>query len=213
MNQNERRQYLIETLLKEEPSYRTMQIPSGEEEQKLLLRALLNVRLPREIGEEFLEVQDAYLQEETRKKGITDLADLTPVSDGIYLWQGDITTLKCDAIVNAANSGMTGCYVPNHRCMLQHHRLAVLLAHIIRADLCLSGDHAVRIHFAAERAHKRHMAGLVNLRTCFYQHARYRKRRQILRDAQIVVLIQHFPGDILILFFRLPHAVSAVLQK
>ncbi|HIV95518.1 MAG TPA: protein-ADP-ribose hydrolase, partial [Candidatus Sellimonas avistercoris] len=51
------------------------------------------------------------------KKGITDLTDLTPVSDGIYLWQGDITTLKCDAIVNAANSGMTGCYVPNHRCI------------------------------------------------------------------------------------------------
>ena len=117
MNQNERRQYLIETLLKEEPSYRTMQIPSGEENQKMLLRALLNVRPPREISEEFLNVQDAYLQEETRKKGITDLADLTPVSDGIYLWQGDITTLKCDAIVNAANSGMTGCYVPNHRCI------------------------------------------------------------------------------------------------
>ena len=117
MNQNERRQYLIETLLKEEPSYRTMQIPSGEEEQKLLLRALLNVRPPREISKEFLDVQDAYLQEETRKKGITDLTDLTPVSDGIYLWQGDITTLKCDAIVNAANSGMTGCYVPNHRCI------------------------------------------------------------------------------------------------
>ena len=94
-----------------------MQIPSGEENQKMLLRALLNVRPPREISEEFLNVQDAYLQEETRKKGITDLTDLTPVSDGIYLWQGDITTLKCDAIVNAANSGMTGCYVPNHRCI------------------------------------------------------------------------------------------------
>lgn len=117
MNQSERRHYLIETLLKEEPSYRTMQIPSGEENQKMLLRALLNVRPPREISEEFLNVQDAYLQEETRKKGITDLTDLTPVSDGIYLWQGDITTLKCDAIVNAANSGMTGCYVPNHRCI------------------------------------------------------------------------------------------------
>ena len=108
MNQSERRHYLIETLLKEEPSYRTMQIPSGEENQKMLLRALLNVRPPREISKEFLDVQDAYLQEETRKKGITDLTDLTPVSDGIYLWQGDITTLKCDAIVNAANSGMTG---------------------------------------------------------------------------------------------------------
>ena len=51
------------------------------------------------------------------KKGITELADLKPVEDGIYLWQGDITTLRVDAIVNAANSGMTGCYVPNHRCI------------------------------------------------------------------------------------------------
>lgn len=50
-----------------------------------------------------------------RRKGITDINDLSPVQLGLYLWQGDITTLKCDAIVNAANSGMTGCYVPNHR--------------------------------------------------------------------------------------------------
>lgn len=117
MNQSERRHYLIETLLQEEPSYRNMQVPSGEADQKTLLRALLNVRPPREIRKEFLEVQDAYLQEETRRKGITDIQDLTPVSEGIYLWKGDITTLKCDAIVNAANSGMTGCYVPNHRCI------------------------------------------------------------------------------------------------
>lgn len=61
--------------------------------------------------------QYKYLQAETAVKGITDLDDLNPVEDGIYLWQGDITTLHCDAIVNAANSGMTGCYVPNHRCI------------------------------------------------------------------------------------------------
>lgn len=62
-------------------------------------------------------MQDAYLQGETAAKVITDIADLTPIQPGLYLWQGDITTLKCDAIVNAANSGMTGCYIPNHRCI------------------------------------------------------------------------------------------------
>ena len=59
----------------------------------------------------------SYLQEELTQKGVTDLADLTPASEGIYLWQGDIATLRCDAIVNAANSGMTGCYVPCHGCI------------------------------------------------------------------------------------------------
>ncbi len=77
----------------------------------------MNVRRPAHIGAEFLQVQDDYLQCETEAKGITDLADLTPIQPGLYLWQGDITTLKCDAIVNAANSGMTGCYIPNHRCI------------------------------------------------------------------------------------------------
>ena len=62
-------------------------------------------------------MQDAYLQSETAAKGITDIVDLTPIQPGLYLWQGDITTLKCDAIVNAANAGMTGCYIPNHRCI------------------------------------------------------------------------------------------------
>ena len=62
-------------------------------------------------------MQDAYLQGETAAKVITDIADLTPIQPGLYLWQGDITTLKCDAIANAANSGMTGCYIPNHRCI------------------------------------------------------------------------------------------------
>jgi O-acetyl-ADP-ribose deacetylase (regulator of RNase III) len=117
MNQSERRQYLIRSLLKEDHRYRDIQVPSGAEEQKQLLRGLMNIRSPKLIDEEFLEVQDIYLQTETKEKGIVDVDDLTPVRDGIYLWQGDITTLRCDAIVNAANSGMTGCYVPNHRCI------------------------------------------------------------------------------------------------
>ena len=77
----------------------------------------MNVRRAYPIGADFLQVQDAYLHGETAAKGITDIADLTPIQPGLYLWQGDITTLQCDAIVNAANSGMTGCYIPNHRCI------------------------------------------------------------------------------------------------
>ena len=69
------------------------------------------------VSRRFLEVQDAYLQEELAAKKITHLSDLRPVQDGMYLWRGDITTLKCGAIVNAANSGMTGCYQPCHSCI------------------------------------------------------------------------------------------------
>ena len=117
MTQKERNAYLIGKLLREQPQYRDMEIPQDEQDQKRLLRALMNVRPPMPIGEDFLTVQDAYLQEETARKGVTDIADLIPVEPGIYLWQGDITTLKCGAIVNAANSGMTGCYVPCHGCI------------------------------------------------------------------------------------------------
>ncbi len=117
MTQKERSVYLIGELLKEQPEYRDIAIPQNEQDQKRLLRALMNVRPPMPIGTEFLTVQDAYLRAETARKGVTDIADLMPVEPGIYLWQGDITTLKCGAIVNAANSGMTGCYVPCHGCI------------------------------------------------------------------------------------------------
>lgn len=117
MNQKERRIFLIKELLKEQPRYRYMEIPQDSPGQERLLRSLMNVRMPGKAAQEFLEVQDAYLQEETAGKGITELGDLKPVSEGIYLWQGDITTLRCDAIVNAANRGMTGCYVPCHGCI------------------------------------------------------------------------------------------------
>ena len=117
MNQSEKRLFLIQSLLNEHPSCQKQIIPADSERQKILLRGLMNVRRPVRIGADFLQVQDAYLQDETAAKGITDIADLTPIQPGLYLWQGDITTLKCDAIVNAANSGMTGCYIPNHRCI------------------------------------------------------------------------------------------------
>lgn len=116
MNQQERRLYLIRELLQEtqEPS---LTIPTDFLAQKQLLRGLMNIRPPRPISQSFLHIQDAYLQEEQRKKGIVTLDTLSPIQPGIYLWRGDITTLSCDAIVNAANSGMTGCYVPNHHCI------------------------------------------------------------------------------------------------
>ena len=97
MDQTERRHYLIRSLLDEDPEFANVEIPDSEQEQKRLLRGLLNVRLPGRISDEFLKIQDDYLQEETLAKGITSLSDLKPVRDCIYLWQGDITTLKCDS--------------------------------------------------------------------------------------------------------------------
>lgn len=117
MTQAERRNHLIRALLREQPKYRDIEIPADERGQKNLLRSLLNIRMPMPVEEAFLKVQDAYLQEETRTKGITDLSELQPAAPGLYLWQGDITTLRCDAIVNAANSEMLGCFCPCHGCI------------------------------------------------------------------------------------------------
>ena len=117
MTQTERRNYLIKKLLSEQPRYQSMPVPDDTMEQKRLLRSLMNVRVPQRISADLLAVQDEYLQAELARRGVTDLAGLSPAAEGIYLWQGDITTLRCDAIVNAANSGLTGCYVPCHRCI------------------------------------------------------------------------------------------------
>ncbi len=115
MTQTERRKFLIEYLLAERGE--RINIPADEYNQKRLLRSLFNIRMPKETSEEFLRVQDEYLKEESKRKGITDIKDLQPVQDGVYLWQGDITTLKCGAIVNAANSQMLGCFQPCHSCI------------------------------------------------------------------------------------------------
>ncbi len=115
MTHKEKRLFLIDYLLYEQGE--KIDIPQDESNQKRLLRSLFNIRASKEADEAFLKIQDEYLQEETQSKGITDIAELQPVHDDIYIWRGDITTLKCGAIVNAANSQMLGCFNPCHGCI------------------------------------------------------------------------------------------------
>ncbi len=117
MKQNDRRVYLIEKLLKENKTYANMSIPENEEKQKMLLRSLMNMRMPGTMDDAFLKIQDEYLQQVNTNKGIITLADLEEIQPDFYIWKGDITRLKVGAIVNAANSGMTGCYQPCHNCI------------------------------------------------------------------------------------------------
>jgi hypothetical protein len=121
MTQTERRLYLIQYLLKESSQYADVDIPTDEVSQRQLLRALMNVRPAIPASDEFLAVQNAYLREVNQTRGITKLSDLSPMiyhdNGNIYLWRGDITTSCVDGIVNAANSGMTGCWQPCHACI------------------------------------------------------------------------------------------------
>ena len=117
MDQTQRRITMIRMLLNEQERFRNIGVPENEQEQRRLLRSLLNIRPASPAKEDFLTIQDTYLREEINQKGIVDLRNLVPFRDGLYLWQGDITTLRCDAIVNAANAGMTGCYLPCHNCI------------------------------------------------------------------------------------------------
>ena len=117
MTQAEKREYLITELLKELPEYESIKIPTNEMEQKKLLRSLFNIRMPLPVSDDFITIQNEYLREETRQKGIISLDNLQSIKPDIYLWQGDITTLACDAIVNAANSEMLGCFCPCHGCI------------------------------------------------------------------------------------------------
>ena len=117
MTQDDRLNFLLRNLLAERKEYEAIPVPDSLSGRRRLLRSLMNVRPPVPVREDFLRVQDAYLKERLAERGVTKLKDLTPVRPGMYLWQGDITTLEVDAIVNAANSQMLGCFVPCHGCI------------------------------------------------------------------------------------------------
>ena len=117
MTQNQRLIFLIKYLLNESDRYRNICIPNNITEQKNLFRSLVNLRTPKAVSDEFIKIQNEYLQCEIKEKGITNADTLPFAENKISLWQGDITTLKCGAIVNAANSALLGCFVPCHKCI------------------------------------------------------------------------------------------------
>jgi O-acetyl-ADP-ribose deacetylase (regulator of RNase III) len=117
MNQSEKRIYLIKELVAENPNLRGTRIPADSGDQRRVLRSLMNIRWAAPISEEFENIQDEYLQEVNKDRGIVEIDELEEKEKDLYVWQGDITRLRVGAIVNAANSGMTGCYSPCHACI------------------------------------------------------------------------------------------------
>ena len=133
---------LIELLLCEMPGYRAEAAGfRGGVSRRRLLRSLLNVRPPGAPAAEFIRLQDELLSAETAEKGVVDISGLTPAREGIYLWQGDITRLRADAIVNAANPELLGCFYPCHGCIDNaiHSAAGVLLREECAAVMARQG--------------------------------------------------------------------------
>lgn len=126
-SQSEKLNYMLEYLKEDSDQYKSLDVSDDYKEKRMAVRSLMNIRMPKEVSKEFLEIQDEFLREEATEKGVISVDEILSVketygsnhsyAEKIAIFQGDICSIRIGAIVNAANSGMLGCFVPCHRCI------------------------------------------------------------------------------------------------